>query len=57
MLRTAMRIAAAVVLGLAVWKITGGDIGGLLSNLLDFILHLADIASDWVVDIWNTVSS
>ncbi len=45
------------VLALAVWKITGGDIGGLLSNILAFVLNVVNVASDWVVDIWNTANS
>ena len=56
MLRTILRAAGVVVLAVAIYKATNGDIGGLIANILTGIVHLINIASDWLVQIWNNLS-
>lgn len=42
---------------IAIWKVSGGDLGAAATNAWHFAVRLLDTTSDWLLTIWNNVNA
>lgn len=58
MLTKAVKIFAVAAIVLAVWKVSGGNLGAFVIGTWDNVVYpVLDMTSTWLITLWNAIFS